>query len=330
VLTGSEHSEYQHVNHLVCAFGMLATGIAIPAISATTEYHARPLRILTSETGGGTDFAARLIAQKLSATFGKPVVVDNRVAVVAQETAAQAPADGYTLLISSGSIWIAPLLRKMRYDPVRDFAPVALATTSPNVLVVNPSVAASSVRELIALAKAEPGQLNYASGVTGSSSQLAAELFNHMAGVKITRIPYKGGGPAVIDLIGGRVQVMFPNGPSVAPHLKSGKLRPLAVTTARQSPLFPGLPTVAASGVPGYEAALVTAVFAPAYTPQSIIDRLNAEVLRVLKQSDIRETLFNAGMEATGGSPRDLTAEMQADIARLMKVIKAGGIELDR
>jgi tripartite-type tricarboxylate transporter receptor subunit TctC len=256
--------------------------------------------------------------------------VDNRVAVVAQETAAQAPADGYTLLVSSGSIWIAPLLRKMRYDPMRDFSPVALATSSPNVLVVNPSVTASSVRELIALAKAEPGELNYASGVTGSSSQLAAELFNYMAGVRITRIPYKGGGPAVIDLIGGRVQIMFPNGPSVAPHLKSGKLRPLAVTTVRPSPLFPGLPTVAASGVPGYEAALVTAVFAPAHAPQAIVDRLNAEILRVLKQPEVRETLFNAGMEVTGSSPRELTAEMQADVARLAKVVKAGGIGLDR
>jgi tripartite-type tricarboxylate transporter receptor subunit TctC len=310
---------------------MLAAAIAMPAASATApDYPARPIRILTSETGGGTDFAARLIAQKLSATFGKPVVVDNRVAVVAQETAAQAPADGYTLLISSGSIWIAPLLRKMRYDPVRDFTPIALATSSPNVLVVNPSVAASSVRELIALAKTEPGQLNYASGVTGSSSQLAAELFNCMAGVKITRIPYKGGGAAVIDLMGGRVQVMFPNGPSVAPHLKSGKLRPLAVTTARQSPLFPGLPTVAASGVPGYEAALVTAVFAPARVPQAIVDRLNAELLRILKQSDVRETLFNAGMEVTASSPRELTAEMRADMTRLAKVIKAGGIGLDQ
>jgi tripartite-type tricarboxylate transporter receptor subunit TctC len=309
---------------------MLAASVAVPAMSAAAGYPARPIRILTSETGGGTDFAARLIAQKLSASFGKPVVVDNRVAVVAQETAAQAPADGYTLLISSGSIWIAPLLRKMRYDPLRDFAPVALATSSPNVLVVNPSVAASSVRELIALAKAEPGRLNYASGVTGSSSQLAAELFNTMAGVKITRIPYKGGGPAVIDLMGGRVQLMFPNGPSVAPHLKSGKLRPLAVTTARQSPLFPGLPTVAESGLPGYEAALVTAMFAPAHAPQPIVDRLNAEVLRALKEPDMRETLFNAGMEATGSSPRELTAEMRADIARLAKVIKAGGIGVDR
>ena len=310
---------------------MLAVSIAIPSVAATaTEYPARPIRILTSETGGGTDFAARLIAQKLAATLGKPVVVDNRVAVVAQETAAQAPADGYTLLVSSGSIWTAPLLRKMRYDPMRDFAPVTLATSSPNVLVVNPSVAASSVRELIALAKAEPGQLNYASGVTGSSSQLAAELFNHMAGVKLTRIPYKGGGPAVIDLIGGRVEVMFPNGPSVAPHLKSGKLRPLATTTARPSPLFPGLPTVAASGVPGYETALVTAVFAPAHAPEAIVDRLNLEILRILKQPDVRETLFNAGMEVTGSSPRELTAEMRADIARLTKVIKAGGIALDR
>jgi tripartite-type tricarboxylate transporter receptor subunit TctC len=218
----------------------------------------------------------------------------------------------------------------MRYDPVRDFAPVALATSSPNVLVVNPSVAANSVRELITLAKTEPGQLNYASGVTGSSSQLAAELFNYMAGVKITRIPYKGGGPAVIDLIGGRVQVMFPNGPSVAPHLRSGKLRPLAVTTARQSPLFPGLPTVAASGVPGYEAALVTAVFAPAHVPTAIADRLNTEILKVLKLPDVREVLFNAGMEATGSSPRELTAEMRADVARLAKVIKAGGIGLDQ
>jgi len=306
----------------------LAAGLAATAASAAApDYPARPVRILTSESGGGTDFAARVIAQKLAASFGKPVVVDNRVAVITQETAAQAPADGYTLLVSSGSIWIAPLLRKMRYDPVRDFSPVTLAATSPNLLVVHPSVPATSVAELVALAKAEPGKLDYASGVTGSSSHLAAELFNYMAGVKVVRIPYKGGAPAMIDLVGGRVQLMFPNGPSVAPHIKSGKLRALAVTTAKPSPLFPGLPTVAASGVPGYEAALDTAVFAPVHTPPAIVDRLNAEIRRGLNQPDAKEVLFNAGMEVTGSSPHALTAAMQADMARLAKAIKAGGVE---
>lgn len=241
-------------------------------------YPAKLIRVITAEAGGSSDLVSRLISQELSAGLGQQVIVENRggaSGVIAAETFVKARPDGYTLLLYSTGIWILPLMQKVPYDPVRDFSPITLATMAPNILVVHPSLPVKSVKELIALAKARPGELNYGSGGSGTSNHLAAELFNAMAGVKIVRIFYKSGGLALKDLAGGHVHLMFSVASYTAPHVKSGRVRALAVTSARPSALLPGLPTVAAAGLPGYESVGMTGLFALAKTPAAIITRLN-------------------------------------------------------
>jgi tripartite-type tricarboxylate transporter receptor subunit TctC len=290
------------------------------------DYPNKPVRMVTSEPGGGNDFAARLIAQGLSLTFKQRVVVDNR-GIIAAEIVAKAPPDGYTLLFYGNPFWLAPFLRdNVPYDPVRDFFPISLAVSTANILVVHPSLPVKSVSGLIALARARPGELNYSSGTMGAASHLAAELFRTMAGIKIVRVPYRGTGAAFTALIAGQVQVMFPTAGSVTPHLKSGRLRALAVTTAQPSALFPGLPTIAASGLPGYESVSLVGIFAPTETPAAIIDLLNRNIVRVLDQADVREKFFNAGVDAIGGSPAELAAAMKSEMARMGKVIRDAGI----
>ena len=290
------------------------------------DYPNKPVRIVTSEPGGGNDFAARLIAQGLSLTFKQRVVVDNR-GIIAAEIVAKAPPDGYTLLFYGNPFWLAPFLRdNVPYDPVRDFFPISLAVSTANILVVHPSLPVKSVSGLIALARARPGELNYSSGTMGAASHLAAELFRTMAGIKIVRVPYRGTGAAFTALIAGQVQVMFPTAGSVTPHLKSGRLKALAVTTAQPSALFPGLPTIAASGLPGYESVSLVGIFAPTETPAAIIDLLNRNIVRVLDQADVREKFFNAGVDAIGGSPAELAAAMKSEMARMGKVIRDAGI----
>jgi tripartite-type tricarboxylate transporter receptor subunit TctC len=249
--------------------------------------------------------------------------------VLAIETVAKAAPDGYTLLSYSSSVWVLPLLQPMPYDPVRDFSPITMAANSPMVLVVHPSVAVKSVAELVALAKARPGELNYASGVSGSASHLPGELFKFMAGVNIVRVPYKATGPALNDLLGGHVQVMFAAPAAATAHMKSGRLRALAVTSAQPSALIPNLPTVAASGLPGYEAGVSYSFFAPAKTPAVLIERLNQEIARVLSRSDVKESFLNSGVEAVSSSPAQVMATMKAEIARWTKVIKAANIRAD-
>jgi tripartite-type tricarboxylate transporter receptor subunit TctC len=290
------------------------------------NYPNKPIRIVASAAGGSGDFAARLIGQGLSGALGQQVVVDNRGGIIPGEIVSKAPPDGYTLLIDAASFWIGPLLQETPYDPVKDFAPVTLTDSAPNVLVVNPSLPVKSVKELIALAKARPGELNYGSSSTGSSPHLAAELFNMMAGVKIVRVPFKGSGPAVISLLGGQVQLMFATAGSVAPHVKSGRLRALAVASLQPSALAPGLPTIAASGVPGYEAVAFEGMFAPAKTPVAIIDRLNQEIVRVLNKAEVKERFFNAGVETVGSTPEEFAAAIKSNVAKWGKLIKEAGI----
>ena len=290
------------------------------------NYPNKPIRIVASAAGGSGDFAARLIAQGLSGALSQQVVVDNRGGVIPGEIVSKAPPDGYTLLIDAASFWIGPLLQETPYDPVKDFAPVTLTDSAPNVLVVNPSLPVKSVKELIALAKARPGELNYGSSSTGSSPHLAAELFNMMAGVKIVRVPFKGSGPAVISLLGGQVQLMFATAGSVAPHVKSGRLRALAVASLQPSALAPGLPTIAASGVPGYEAVAFEGMFVPAKTPVAIIDRLNQEIVRVLNRAEVKERFFNAGVETVGSTPEEFAAAIKSNVAKWGKLIKDAGI----
>ncbi len=309
----------------LCACLALLTPTAVNS----QPYPNKPIRILTAEAGGGLDVVARLIAQSTSASLGQTVIVDNRGSTPSIELAARAPSDGYTLLVIGTTFWIGPLLQETRYDPVRDFAPVSMLTRSPSVLVVHPSLPVNSVRELIAFAKATPGVLNYASTGTGGSIHLATELFKSMAGVDILRISYKGNGQALNALIGGEVQVMFPTAGSVAPHVKSGRLKALAVTGNQTSALAPDLPTVASSGLPGYEALSILGLFAPAKTPATIINRLNSEVVAVLNRAAVKEKLFSAGVESVGSTPEQLAATMKSEVARMGKVIKQAHIRAD-
>ncbi len=303
-----------------------AAGVAV----AADTWPQRPLRIVTSEPGGGSDFTARVVAQGLSQSLGQQVIVDNRAGTVtAAQIMTKAAPDGYTLLSYNNSLWTLPLLQPMFYDVLRDFMPVTLATRSPNVLVAHPSLPVTGVRELVAYAKANPGALNYASGTVGSTNHLAAELFKALAGVNIARVSYKGSGFAVNDLIGGQVQLMFATSGSIAPHVKSGRLRALAVTSAQPSALAPGLPTIAASGVPGYEAVTMYGLYAPAKTSAAIIERLNRDAARFLQTADIRDKLFGAGVETVGGTPAEFAAAIRDDIARLAKVIKDANIRAE-
>ena len=291
-------------------------------------YPRKPIRIVTSAVGGGTDFVARLIAQELTAPLGQPLIVDNRPAVALGDILPKAPADGYTLMVGGESLWVGALLRKVSYDPLRDFAPVTLAVRSHNVLTVHASVPVKTVRELIDLAKAKPGALNYGSASIGSATHMAAELFKSLAGVNIVHIPYKGSGDLIISLTGGQVQLAFASITSVAPHIKSGKLRALAVTSIKPSALVPDLPTVAAT-VPGYGSGGETVVFAPPGTPASIIGRVNREIVKVLNQPDVKTKFLNAGLEVDGGTPEALTAWIRSEMARWGKVIQDAGIKVE-
>ena len=290
------------------------------------SYPDKPIRMLTSEAGGGSDFVARLVAQGTSMHLGQRVIVDNR-GMVSAELAKHAQADGYTLILYGSPLWLSPFLRdKLPYDPVRDYAPVSLVVSTPNVVTVHPAVPAQTIAELVALAKAKPGALNYSSASTGSTQHLAAELFKSMAGVNIVRIPYKGSGPALNAVIAGQVQLMFPSAGSATQHVKAGRLRALAVTTAQPSTLVPGLPTVAESGLPGYESVSPFGVFAPANTPAAVIARLNRDIVRGLDDSEIKARFFNAGVETVGSKPAVLAAMLQSEMSKWGKLIREANI----
>ena len=312
-----------------CLMPIVAVGIAVMSTGIVygQDYPRKPIRLIANSAGGGNDFVARLIAQGITAPMGQSVVVDNRSSDVPGELLLHLPADGYTLLVAGSSHWLLPYLRDdCPFDPVKDFAPITLAVWLPNLLVVHASVPATSVKELIALAKAKPGVLNYGAGSAGSSNQLAAELFKSMAGVNVVHIAYKGSSAALIDLLGGRVQIMFANAASVSPHIKTERLRALAVTSAQPSALVPGLPTIAASGLPGYEAITMYGVFAPAATPPAIISRLNQEIVKALRRPDIKEKFFGAGVETVGSPPDQLSAAMKSEMTVMGKLIRDAGI----
>jgi len=308
---------------------LLAAWLAVtaPGAPAADAYPARPVRIVTSEAGGGNDVQARLIARGLSAALGQQVIVENRPSgVIPGDIVAKASPNGYTLLFYNNTLWIGPLIQAAPYDPVRDLAPVTTAAAGPNLLVVSPALPVTSVPALIALARSRPGELNYASAGTGATNHLAAELFKVMAGVDIVRVGYKGAGPALNDVIANQVQVMFPTASAGMPHMKAGRVKALAVTSAEPSPVVPQLPTVASAGLPGYESLAIYGVFAPGKTPRPLVDRLNREIVRLLASQEIRERFFALGMETRGGTPGDLAATIAAEMARMGKVIRAAGI----
>ena len=304
---------------------LMASGACV-GLAAAQSYPLKPVRILTVVPGGTPDLISRLISQGITSSLGQPVVVDNRAGIVGIEIAAKAPADGYTLAVNGQNLWILPFLQpNLPYDPIRDFAPVSLVTRAPNVLVLHPLVPTRSVEELIALARSKPGELNYGTGGVGSSNHLSAELFMAMSGINLVLINYKGTGPSITGLLGGEVQVMFAGLGPAAPHIKSGKLRALAVTTAQPSALTPGLPPVA-TFLPGYESVVLTGMFAPVKTPPAIIDRLNQEIVRLLALPEVRERLANLGIEPVGSSPAEFATKIKSEMLTMGKLIKGADL----
>jgi tripartite-type tricarboxylate transporter receptor subunit TctC len=294
-------------------------------------YPAKPIRVIDAyPPGGSTDVLARLVAPKFQESTAQPWVIENRPGaqgIIGCEYVARAAPDGYTLLMFTGSHTVHPsIYKKLPYDLLRDFAPVTLASSTTNLLVVHPTVPAKSLREFIALAKSARGKLNYSSAGTGSTTHMAAELLKSMARIEATHIPYKGSAPAVVDLVGGHVDFMFAPLPVMLPHVKSGKARALAVSTAKRSAALPAIPTVAEAGLPGFEATNAVGVLAPAATPKAIVEKLNAEIVRVLKLPDIHERLISMGAEPVGSSTVAFAEFLRVDIARWAKVVKDAGI----
>src|SRR5882762_346885 len=295
------------------------------------DYPSRPVRIVVPfAPGGPNDIIVRLIAKKLTETWGQPVVVENRPGAggnIGTDFVAKAASDGYTLLsVGPGSLIINPLIGKVPYDTARDFAPVTLMARAPNALVAHPSLPTRSVKDLIELARSQPGRVNYGSGGNGSTPHLAGAMFAAMAGIALTHVPYRGTAPATADLIGGQVQIAFLGIPTVLPHVKSGKLRVLAVTGRHRSPELPGVSTVDEAGVPGYELSPWYGLLAPAGVPREIVARLAAEVTKSVRAAEIRDKLAVQGAEVAGGTPEEFTAVLQADTLTWSRVIKDTGI----
>jgi tripartite-type tricarboxylate transporter receptor subunit TctC len=318
---------------IVPVFCSILLGAAMPGI-AWAQYPSKPVRLIVPfPPGGGSDTLARILSPKLAEVLGQQLVIDNRPGGgtnIGAEIAAKSQPDGHTLLMGNVSHAInVTLYTKLGYDLVKDFAPVSLMASTPNILVVHPSVQAKSVKELVALARAQPGKLDYASSGSGSSAHLAAELFSSMAGVKMNHVPYKGGGPAVVALVGGQCQVGFATTPSVIQHVKSGKMRGLAVTSAQRSPSTPDLPTVSEAGVAGYEAGTWYGFLVPAGTPKAVVTRLHAESVKLLKLPDVRERLDAAGFDAIGSSSAEFSTYIRTEIDKWRKVVRAAGVRAD-
>jgi tripartite-type tricarboxylate transporter receptor subunit TctC len=311
---------------LLCAAALLAAPVS------AQQYPAKPIRFIIAQAPGGqNDVQARLIGQKLTDALGQPMIYDNRPGAGGQigfELLAQTPPDGYTIAMGSiSTLAVIPMMpRKPRYDPLKDFAAVTLVTTSPYFVTVHTSVPARSLKELTALAKAQPGALSYATPGTGTGIHLTTELFMMIAGIKMVHVPYKGGAPATMDLIAGHVAVMFNNATTTVPHVGTGKLRVLAVSTVRRSPALPEVPTVSEAGYPGFESNSWQGVVTRAGTPPAIVTRLSGEVARILRLPDVRSTNQNLGNEAAAGSPEEFLAYIRAEMEKWGKVIKTAGV----
>jgi tripartite-type tricarboxylate transporter receptor subunit TctC len=295
----------------------------------------RPVRLVVGfPPGGPSDILARALGQKLAGGWREPVVIENRPGAggnLAAEVVAKSAPDGHTWLLGNNSILATnqALYGKLGYDPVKDFAPVALVAIQPNVLVVHPDLSVSSVQELIVFAKKNPGKINYASSGSGAAAHLAAELFKTMAGVDLVHVPYKGAQPALADVISGRVQLMFATSASVVPYIKAGRLRALAVTTAQRSSLLPELPTMAEAGVPGFEATTWHGVVVPSATNTALVDQINRQINSVLMEKDFREKLAALGAEVRTGTPQDFAAYIAAEIPKWTKIVRESGARAD-
>jgi tripartite-type tricarboxylate transporter receptor subunit TctC len=310
---------------------LLATSFGwLPAAEAQT-YPAKPIRFLVGFPPSGTnDIVARTVAQKVSEIIGQSIVVENRGGAntaIATELASRAAPDGYTILLNAPGHATNPALMKLSFDPVKDFAFVTLLAEAPNLLVVHPSLPVRNVKELIAVSKKHTGQINYGSSGIGTTVHLSAELFQYMTGVKWVHIPYKGGGPAVIELIAGQTSIYFGNMPTVIGHVRAGKLRPLAVTSSKRTVAEPDIPTVAESGVPGFDVTAWYGVSVPAKTPRPIIEKLNTDFVRAVKSPDLRDRLVAQGADPVGNTPEQYTAFVQNEMSKWARVIKAAGIK---
>jgi len=312
---------------------ILALPLLLATVTATAQpYPSKPVRLVVPfAAGGSTDIIARTVGQKLNEMWGQPVVVDNRPGgstVIGTDAVAKAPPDGHTLLITPAPFTIVPsLIAKLPYDPARDFEPITLINTTPLVVVVHPGVPAKSVKELVALAKRKPGALNYGSSGSGGSNHLAGELFNAMAGVKMVHIPYKGNAPALADLVGGHVDVVFNGLTSAMPLIKSGRLRALAVTSLQRSGALPDMPTLNELGLKGFQAVAWNGLTAPARTPRDIVGKLNADVLKVVRSPELAERLKAEGSDPVGNSPEQYSTFLREEIAKWRKVIQFAGIK---
>ncbi len=302
---------------------------------AQTAYPAKAIRmIVPSAPGSGPDIMARTIAQKMSEAWGQQVVVEARPGaggIIGSEAAAKAAPDGYTLIMgNAGSHSVNPgLYKKLPYDPLRDFAPVALVSSAPNILIVHPSLPVKSAKDLIALAKARPGELTFGSGGNGSTAHLSGEMFRTMAGIRLVHVPFKGAPAAVVGVITREISMAVLNLPPALPHVKSGRLKALGVSTTKRSASIPDLPTIAESGLPGYSATAWYGVLAPTGTPRDIIGKLNAEIVKILGNDDVRKRIASDGGEVIGSTPEEFTQVMKTDIAKWAGVVKASGAQVD-
>jgi tripartite-type tricarboxylate transporter receptor subunit TctC len=321
------------VSTVFLLFAVVTPLVSMPA--AAQAYPAKPVRmVLPYPPGGGSDTIGRPLAQKLSESLGQQVVVENRGGAngnIGMEHVARATPDGYTIVFAlTAQLAVNPALYgKVPYDPVKDFAPITLLGTGAYILVVHPSLPARTLKQLVALAKAQPGQIAYSSSGNGSGGHLAAELLNSMAGIRMLHVPYKGGGPALVDLIAGQVQVLFSTQLASWPHIQSGRIRALAVSTAKRPASIPDLPTVAEAGLPGYDSGVWYGVLAPAGTPRDVIMKLNGEIIRALKVQDYRALLVNNAIDPIGSPPEQLGQYIKSELTKWAKVVKEAGVRVD-
>lgn len=310
-----------------------ASMFTTPAVAVAAEYPTKPIRLIVGfSPGGATDFSARIIAAKLTDIIGQQVIVDNRPGAngnIGAEIVAKADPDGYTILLATSGLGPSPSLVKLPFDISRDLAPIIQTVDVTNILSLHPSVPANSVKELIALAKAQPGKLNYGSSGIGSTQHLSGELFNSLAGTSMVHVPYKGGGPSMIDLVAGRLQLVFATASTALPHIESGKIKGIAVASIKRSEVVPRMPTIDEAGLPGFSSPDWHGMLAPAKTPRSIINRLNAEVTKVLATPEVKAALFKGGQTPEPGTPEQFGAFIESEIKKWAKVIKESGIKTE-
>ena len=305
---------------------LLVAAIAAAGTAYAQDYPARPVRIITAPAGGGNDFSARLVARGITGALGQQVIVDNRPTLLGPELAAKADPDGYTVFLTGSAHWIGPLVSKVSYDPIRDFASISLVDRTPVILLVHPSLPVKSVAQLIALAKARPGELNFSTGGAGSSNYVGGMLFKHLAKIDIVRIPYKGSGPAMTGLMSGEAQLMFGSPGGSMSHVKANRLRALGVGSARRSSLVPELPTLEESGVRGFVAEALHVMLAPAATSPAIVSRLHKEIGRYVQSPEGKNQFLKSGVEPATSTPEGLTRLIRSEMATIGRVLRVAGV----